>query len=176
MIKFLVILLLLINTYSNKLLIKLINTPVYHFIPIIKLHSIAVLQNNVSEKNHHNNQDIFLIDFSPIDDISSPDVIFKIIQGKPIRGKIRVLCFSQEDSKSIIRENSNKDLFLNNNKLMDNLDPIISNENLKKLKKIDPYIVTIINLWDPSFQIYKRNCRHFSKFLFDKLNNRKIEY
>jgi hypothetical protein len=148
--------------FSSKFSLKLINTPIYNSVPILKLHSIAVLQNNNNlEKLNNENNDVFLIDFSPVEDISSPNVIFKLLQGKKIPGKIRVFCIS----KSLLKDTITKDNCLQNTKFIDNLDPKLNNENIKKLEKIDSYLVNIINSWGSSFQVYNRNCRHFTNYL-----------
>ena len=163
MIKYFLSLFLLyfIHVLSHMFSIKIINTPIYNSIPIIKLHSIVCLENIINK-----NDDVFFVDFSPFEDISRPDVILKLFQGKKIQGKIRVFCFSKEFSKYIFTENN----------IFENLDTQISNENIKKLENIDADIVNIITSWEPSFQVYNRNCRHFSDYLQKKYILSKVQH
>jgi hypothetical protein len=141
---------LFIATVSNKFSIKVVHTPVYHSIPLCPFHNIIILQENDFENLNHEKNNFFAIDFSPSEDIGSPNIILKLLLGKNIQGKIRVFHFPKELYETFIRE-----------PLPDNPSP----ENFKNLKNIDPYLASIIQSWGSTFHIYNRNCRHFGNFL-----------
>jgi hypothetical protein len=71
--KYFLFLLFFVTTFSKKFSLKFINKPIYDSIPICPFHSIVILENN-NEKN-----DVFAIDFSPLENITSPKVVFKLL-------------------------------------------------------------------------------------------------
>ena len=103
-------------------------------------------------------EDIFIIDFSPNEDITNKDVIKKLLFGQNINSKIRLLYFDKIKKEDISKE-------LNNNAK-------ICNINL--LKSYDKNIYNIINNWNTSFNLYNHNCKHFSKYLVTTIN--KIDF
>ena len=149
---------------GKKFSLKIINTPIYSSIPICPFHSVVLLQNNNFENLNINKNEGFVIDFSPMEDISSRNVILKLLQGKTIQGKVRVFRFSTELCKTIFREPLTNNLY-SKKSFYESSEIQVTNENIKKLENIDPYLVFIIKSWDSSFQIYNRNCRNFSDFL-----------
>lgn len=163
--RYFLFLLFFVITMSKKFSLQLINTPIFSSIPISLFHIVVLFQDNDFENiNKHNNY-IFAIDFSPNQNISSPNVILNLLLGKTIQGKIRVSCFSKGLCKTVYREPLTNILYSTKNDFFENVDSQITLKNLKKLEDIHPNFVSIIKSWDLSFQIYKRNCRHFSKFL-----------
>ena len=146
--KYFIYLLLFMTFNSAKTLrLKIINTPIYNFIPFLAFHHIALI---------YNENDIFSIDFSPNENINSPYIIIKLLQGKNIKGKIRI---------NHIKDKSINIYKLKSNIFFENYNSQFLEENFEKLKKIDYCIVDSIKLWNTSFQLYKRNCQHFCKFL-----------
>jgi hypothetical protein len=157
--KYLLVLLFVVtSTMSKKFLFKFINTPIYNSIPICLFHSVVLVEKNYFQNVNKDKTDVFAIDFSPIEDISSPNVIVKLLKGKNIQGMVRVSRLSKEHL-------TNNSLYSKNNPICECNDIQITNENLKTLETIDPYLVFVIKSWGSSFQIYNRNCRHFSHFL-----------
>ena len=165
--KYILFLFFLIIVSSKKFSFKFINTPIYNSFPSCLFHSIVLLENtNFDNVNNEKKYD-FVLDFTPIEDIASPNVIFKLLQGKNIQGMVRVSRFSKEFHKSIFTKEHFKNIFYSNkNTFFEDDTTQVTNENLKQLEIIDPYLVSIIKSWGSSFQIYKRNCRHFSNFLY----------
>ena len=155
--KFFLLLFFVVTAFS-KLSFKFMNTPIYNSIPICLFHSIVIVENNNVNTLNKQNNDAFAIDFSPTEDISSPKVILKMLKGKNIQGMVRVSRLSREHLK-------NNNLYSKNNPICECSDMQVTNENLKILENIDPQLVFIIKSWGSSFQIYNRNCRHFSHFL-----------
>jgi hypothetical protein len=87
---------------------------------------------------------MYAIDFSPVEDITKGQVIQNLLLGKTIKGKIRIFDLSKIEDKNI-----------KNQAIVD----------FQELEKIDPYLASILKVWGSSFQIYNRNCRHFTRFI-----------
>lgn len=126
----------LITCYSTYFTCKIINTPIYPFVPILRLHNIVILEKN--------DIPMYAIDFSPVEDITKGQVIQNLLLGKTIKGKIRIFDLSKIEDKNI-----------KNQAIVD----------FQELEKIDPYLASILKVWGSSFQIYNRNCRHFTRFI-----------
>jgi hypothetical protein len=156
--KYFLILLFVVTTFSRKLSLKFINTPIYNSIPSCLFHRVVLVENNDFQNVNKEKNDVFAIDFSPIEDISSPTVILKLLKGKNIQGMVRVSRFSKEYL-------TNNNLYSKNNPISECSNIQLTNENFNALENIDPYLVFVIKSWRTSFQIYNRNCRHFSYFL-----------
>lgn len=157
--------LFLVSVVSKKFLLKFINTPIYKSIPISLFHSVILLENNNINNPNSEENTFFAIDFCPIEDIGSPNVILKLLQGQNIQGKIRVFSFSKEFYKTISKEPLTNNLYSKETTIFESFNPQLSNENMRKLENIDSQLVLIIKSWGSSFQIYNRNCRHFSNFI-----------
>ena len=155
------ILLFLVTVSSKKFSFQFINTPIYKSMPICLFHKIVLLENNEV------NNEIYAIDFSPVDNIASPNIILKLIKGEKIPGKLRLISLSKGIDKPIFNDTLTKNLYSTQNNIFENCNSEITNYNLKKLEKSDPYLARIIEYWDTSFQIYKRNCHHFSSYLYN---------
>lgn len=157
-------LLFFVTVISKKFSFKFINTPIYKSIPICLFHSVILLQSNSDlDKPNNEKNDRFVIDFCPVEDITEPTVILKLLQGKKIQGIVRLV---KEPHKTIFREQIINNFYSKKNTFFENSNIEITNENLKELEKIDPDLVFIIKSWGTSFQIYNRNCRNFSNFLY----------
>ena len=163
--KYFLFVLFFITALSKKFSLKIMNTPIYQSIPICLFHSIVLLENNDFDNENNVKNDVFVVDFSPLEDIGSPNIIFKIVQGQKIQGNIRVCVLPKELYKPISREPWVNKLYSKKTTIFESVDSQVTNENLKKLENIDPYLVFIIKSWGTSFQLYNRNCRHFSNFL-----------
>lgn len=122
-----------ITTYAKHFSCKIIHTPIYPTTPILRLHSILILEKN--------NISMYAIDFSPHENITKFNVIFRLLLGKIIKGKIRII----DLSKNSLDENHSI--------------------SFSEFEKIDPYLTSILRTWGSSFQLYNRNCRDFSKFV-----------
>ena len=156
--KYFLLLLFVVSSVSRKFSFKFINTPIYNSIPSCLFHSVVLIEKNDFHNVNKGKNHVFAVDFSPIENISSPNVILKLLKGKNIQGIVRVSRFSKEYL-------TNNNLYSKNNPISECSDIQLTNENLNALENIDPYLVFIIKSWGTSFQIYNRNCRHFSYFL-----------
>lgn len=130
---------------------KIINTPIFENFNMIKLHNVVLLNEQYINLNtedthslHFEYKNIYIIDYSPIEDITKPDVLLKIILGKNINGKVNIFYFDKIEKKDIINQSYKK----------------ISS----KIKLLNKKIYKIIDSWDSSFNLYNHNCRHFSHY------------
>ena len=135
---------------SKRFSTKVLHSPIYHATPMCNLHSVILFKEGDFENPNNEFNDVFAVDFCPFEDIGSPQVILKLLSGKTIQGKIRVFHFDNILYPDLIRE-----------LLRD--DP--PKNGLKQLEEVDPYLTSIIKSWGSSFQLYTRNCRHFSRYL-----------
>jgi len=145
-----IFILFFINIVSGIFYTKIINTPIFEG-NLLNYHHIVLLQKKEFINNQTKYDDIYAIDFCPIGNL------FEIISGKKIKGKIRMLYIKESNIKDIY--NIHNILNTNNNL-----------EILSKIKNIDIKIYNKINNWDLFFQLYNRNCRHFSNYLLNNSN------
>ena len=145
----LVFFLLITHIFSKKLYIKIIHTPIYEPLKLCIFHNIVFMKKTPFNDNHHEYDDVYAIDFSPVDDITDWRIALKLLFGKAIKGKIRLIYFDCIDEKLI-----QKDIM--------STKPTIS---LETIREIDPDIYDKIINWKPTFQLYNSNCKHFSSYL-----------
>jgi len=134
-----------INIAKSIFYTKIIKTPIFKE-KILNYHHIVLLQKKPFVRNQTEYNDIYAVDFCPISNL------FDIIIGKKVKAEIRMLYIKESNIKDIY--NIHKDLNNNNN-----------NKFLSEIKKIDINVYNKINNWDLFFNLYNRNCQHFSKYL-----------
>lgn len=134
-----------INMATGIFYTKIIKTPIFKE-KILNHHHIVLLQKNPFIKNQAEYNDIYAVDFCPISNL------FDIIIGKKVKAKIRMLYIKKMNTKDIY--NITMHLDTNNN-----------NKILSEIKEIDINVYNKINNWDLFFNLYNRNCQHFSKYL-----------
>jgi hypothetical protein len=98
-------------------------------------------------------ENIFVIDFSPSDDITNKNTIQKMLFGKNINGKIRLLYFNKINKKDIPKE-------------LDNSRNIC---NINIMKSYDINIYNIVKNYSNFFNLYNNNCRHFSDYFVSSI-------
>ena len=115
---------------------KLLRTPI---MDNINLHHVALFQKTPFNETEYN--DVYAIDFVPCGGL------IDIILGKRLPGKVRVLHIEKCQSKDIQR---------------------IFAENIEaefNIEKLDKCLYKKIKNWEPSFQLYGRNCQDFANYL-----------
>ena len=159
------------HIFSKKIYTKIIHTAIYEPLKLCISHNIvfikktpfslgftkretydAVALPELAEPyndNQYEYKNVYAIDFSPVDDITDWRIALKLLFGKAIKGKIRLIYFDCIDEKLI-----QKDIM--------STKPTIS---LETIREIDPDIYDKIINWKPTFQLYNSNCKHFSSYL-----------
>ena len=135
---------------SKQLFTKILNTPIYDLNQICLNHHIVLLQKTPFDLHQREYEDVYAIDFSPSDDINDWKNIVKMLLGKTIPGKIRLVYFDQISDEA---------LFI---KPLHNY-PTTSPDAIQDM---DNELYNKIIQWDPKFQLYSRNCQHFGRYLY----------
>ena len=136
----------LINISYGIFYTKIMNTPIFSN-KLLKYHHIVLLKKTPFIKNQTTYNDIYIVDFIPYGNV------FELILGKKIKGTIRIFyidkCMASDIYRIILIKKKQ------NNKL----------KLLYEIKNIDTKLFNKLTNWDLSFNIYNRNCRHFSKYI-----------
>lgn len=143
-----------VTTLSSNIHIKVINTSIFHFAPIIKLHHVMVL----SKPDFRDF--VYTIDFSPIQQRSGKTLL-SLFLAKSVPAEIRLRRIDVNNTSEIIKEwismNAGK-TGIQSKELSDKTVNEIQDEDLKS------FIGTIRNdLRDKKMNLYNYNCQHFSK-------------
>lgn len=121
--------------------IKVLETPILHFFPGMKLHHVVILEDEDSGS-------IEAIDFTPLNQ-KSLKTIGKLFLGYNVPAEIRVLSISKEDIS-------------NSKNLVENLEKTSVEKNGCKNNKT----LALLAQWkNDSMNLYCHNCQHFSWFL-----------
>ena len=147
--KLLQVLLLLTNVFSIKLFTKIIRTPIYELDQICMLHHIVLLKETEFDENQHEYDDVYAIDFSPINDITDWKIACNMLLGKKVQGKVRLIYFDKTNDEELFRES------LHNQQTL----------STEFIKYFDSELYHKIFNWEPSFQLYNRNCQHFGRYI-----------
>lgn len=131
---------------------KIISTPIFESIPLIRLHDVVLFYDipllTLSKSNEYNN--VYIIDYTPIENISQLSVILKMLSGENIEGEVNIFYFDKINKKHIVDQSYKK--------------------FPSELKKINKNIYKIVNSWDSSFNLYNHNCKHFSYYFTNEIN------
>jgi hypothetical protein len=124
---------------------KILHTPaILH----LNFHHVALFQKVPFNQTEY--KDVYAIDFSPCGGL------IEVISGKKMKGEVRLLhienCPANNIRERILAEKISRDR---------------SAEILNRIKKIDRKLYDKIQNWDPSFQLYERNCQDFAKYLME---------
>ena len=135
---------------------RLINSPIFDFLPNVKLHHIIMVKKGKTGTNIINEptdkfRDIYMIDYVPRDSIVDARVCLKLLMGKNITGEYRALYFKELSKKNLIDEWHKRTLIDTSYK-----------STLRRLGSKE--ICQIINGWSSPFNLYTHNCRHFSNY------------
>jgi hypothetical protein len=142
--QYIIFLLILLNVASSIFYTKIINTPIYSK-KLLKYHHIVLLQNKPFINGQTIYSNIYAIDFCPCG-----NNLFEIISGKVMKGELRIFYINYcktSDVYKVIKKKINK------------------HHLIYEIKNIDIEIFNKLKSWNISFQLYKRNCRHFSAYI-----------
>ena len=131
----------------------LVKTPVFSFLPNIKLHHIVILSLNTYTTHIHSNiiNDIYIIDYTPQEDINFKTGL-QLLLGRTIKGHIRIVHMNKINTSTIIND------WYNETKLN-----ILSHID-------DQRINNIIMKWDSNFKFLSHNCQHFARYFIKEID------
>ena len=122
-------------------LLKILKTPIFHFLPQLKLHHVVLIKNG----------SIYAVDFTPINQTEFT-TLKRLFLGKNVPAEIRVVPIhyaSFENEEEIISE--------------------WVKMREKPKKQIEPHILSFFENWEnKTMNLYFHNCQHFSRFIMDK--------
>jgi len=142
---------ILLTPVFGRLFTKVVHTPIYESGHVCNAHHVVLLKQTSFNEYESEMENVYLLDFSPCDDINVPSIICKMAMGQKINGKIRLLYLNNCDLSEIIRPS-----MLENQQTKRSLDEI---------KRLDRELYNKIHEWDPSFQLYNHNCQHFGRYI-----------
>ena len=140
---------------NSKIQMKIIKTPILSFLPQLKLHHLIVLSND---------ENVYTIDFTPLNNIQNKKGILDLIIGKNIKGFVRLMIIENteiNDTKKIvsiwedISKIQSKELSYQIYDSIQNYDMRIIIRNLIYWKKDK----------NQDMNLYFRNCIHFSNYV-----------
>jgi len=135
----------------------LIGSPIFHFIPFVKLHHIIMVKKQMG-KSVDRFCDVYIIDYVPKDSIVDAGVCLKLLMGKNITGEYRALHFKHLSKKNLIDEWHKRTL--------------IDTSYKKTLRRLgSKEICKILDGWSSPFNLYTHNCRHFSNYFIKNIEN-----
>jgi hypothetical protein len=136
---------------------KLFTTPIFSFMPKLKLHHIVLLSKSTDKNIFNNNiiNDVYIIDYTPLEDINLKTGL-KLFLGEKIKGRVRIVHMNKINKTTLIDDWYNETKFNTLNKLDD--------ENINE----------IIRKWDTKFQFYGNNCQHFGKYMINEFDRLKF--
>jgi hypothetical protein len=140
------------NCLSKTVEIKVIKTPIFH--STCKLHDVTLFTYGSFSK-----QNIYAIDFCPVEDIQNFNVVLKIILGRRVNGSIRIFKLRRRG-------------FLLTSQFLNGITrEEFEEQAIEDIKKVDIKLYNLIKEWDTSFQLYGRNCKHFRRYLIQNMLN-----
>jgi hypothetical protein len=127
--------------------VKILETPVLHFFPILKLHHVIIIEDEESGSME-------AFDFTPINQ-KSFKTIGKLFLGLNVPAEIRVLSILKKDLS-------------NKKSLVESLEKASAMNISSKNKKI----MIFLKEWkNDSMNLYCHNCQHFSGFLKKRITS-----
>jgi len=121
--------------------ITILETPILHFFPRLKLHHVVIIEDEESGS-------IEAVDFTPLDQ-RNLKTIGKLFLGLNVPAEIRILTILKKDitnTKSLIEQ--------------------WENASLEKIGSRNKKIENLLKEWkNDSMNLYCHNCQHFSRFV-----------
>jgi hypothetical protein len=130
-------------------------TSILNFLPQLKQHHLVLLSKN---------DDVYSIDFTPVDDRTRSKTLLNLLFGKDVAGEIRLRCIKDAN---IYEEE--KIMKIWDNSLTEAESRALSNSIYKSIKdeQIKEVVDKLIS-WNQdknqTMNLYVRNCQHFSRY------------
>ena len=138
-----------------KLQMRIMKTSILNFLPQLKQHHLVLLSKN---------DDVYSIDFTPVDDRTRSKTLLNLLFGKDVAGEIRLRCIKDAN---IYEEE--KIMKIWDNSLTEAESRALSNSIYKSIK--DDQIKELVDKllsWksdkNQTMNLYVRNCQHFSRY------------
>jgi hypothetical protein len=132
-----------------RLFTKIVHTPIYESNQLFNAHHVVLMKDAPFIGDETLLKNVYILDFSPSNDITKYETMFNIFLGKKIPGKVRILHIDTCDLYNIIPP-------------CDYVDQVCS---LNDIKHIDRKLYNKVLEWDTSFQLYTHNCQHFARYI-----------
>jgi hypothetical protein len=136
------------------------NTAIINFLPQLKQHHVVLLENN---------NDVYSIDFTPVEDNQRNQRLIKLLLGKNVKAAIRIRYIKNStlwEEEKIIKTIWNKTLDENESRALTN-----SIYNSIKDEEIKDFVDKLLQ-WkldkNQTMNLYTRNCQHFSGYAKEK--------
>ena len=145
-----------------KLQIRIMKTSIFNFLPQLKQHHLVLLSKN---------DDVYSIDFTPVDDRTRSKTLLNLLFGKDVAGETRLRCIKDAN---IYEEE--KIMSIWNEPLSETESRELSNSIYKSIK--DEQIKEVVHKlfeWNKdknqTMNLYVRNCQHFSGYAKKIISN-----
>jgi len=145
---------------SSKFQIRIMNTAIINFLPQLKQHHVVLLENN---------NDVYSIDFTPVEDNQRNQRLIKLLLGKNVKAAIRIRYINNStlwEEEKIIKTIWNKTLDENESRaLTSSIYNSIKDEEIKDF--VDKLLQWKLDK-NQTMNLYTRNCQHFSGYAKEK--------
>lgn len=134
---------------------RIMKTSILNFLPQLKQHHLVLLSKN---------DDVYSIDFTPVDDRTRSKTLLNLLFGKDVKGEIRLRCI-----KDVNIYEEEKIMKIWDNSLTEEESRALSNSIYKSIKdeQIKEVVDKLIS-WksdkNQTMNLYVRNCQHFSTY------------
>jgi len=142
---------LLICPVIGRLFTKMVHTPIYESSQLCSAHHVILMKETPFQEYESRLENIYLLDFSPCDDITNYGTLWKMVTGQKINGKVRLLHLDDCD--------------LSETFLPSLLENPQTRRPLDTIQDLDRDLYNKVQEWDTAFQLYTHNCQHFGRHI-----------
>lgn len=152
---FFYIFLTLLLAYTQKLQMRIMKTAIFNFLPKLKQHHLVLLSKN---------DDVYSIDFTPVDQRDHPKSLLNLLFGKDVAGEIRLRCI-----KNINIYEEEKIMTIWDNSLTEPESRALSISTYysikdEQIKEVVDKLISWKSDKNQTMNLYVRNCQHFSGY------------
>jgi len=138
---------------------RILQTPIFHFLPDLKLHHIVVLENK--NENENIEKGVYTVDFTPIHQ-SHLKTQLKLLLSYNVPAEVRLrridnVNFNETDEIVSEWNSMNERNEYQSEKLSHKTYDRIHNSEIKSF-------ISLAKKWDKSMNVYTHNCQHFSSY------------
>ena len=138
-----------------KLQMRIMKTAIFNFLPQLKQHHLVLLSKN---------DDVYSIDFTPVDDRTRSKTLLNLLSGKDVKGEIRLRYI-----KNSTLWEEEKIMTIWDKPFTEMESRVVSNSIYKSIKDLEiKEVVDKLFEWNldknQTMNLYVRNCQHFSGY------------